>query len=123
MLAYSKYVQYTEITSIRLWSYNSPLVLLSSFSVFLFFSTLNFQNRIINFLATGTLAAYILHTKDFFYDLRMHINVDVFSHYSYLGLFVFVVIILLGLYFVTAPVEHLLGKFIKNSPNIERKAA
>ena len=114
VLIYAKYVQFTEITSIKWWSYNSPAVLLSSFCVFILFSTINLKyNKYINFIATGTLAAYIIHTKDFFYQTVMYRIGDIFSNYSYLGVLFFVIAILLGLYTVSAPIEFIISKLRK----------
>lgn len=42
--------------------YTSPNVLASTVFIFLFFSKLNFQSRIVNWLAASALAVYLLHT-------------------------------------------------------------
>lgn len=42
--------------------YTSPNVLLCTVFIFLFFSKLNFQNRIVNWLAASAFAVYLLHT-------------------------------------------------------------
>lgn len=121
MLVYSKYIQYTSVTSIKWWSYNSPAIILSSICVFILFATFSFKSKVINFIASGSLAAYILHTKDFFYQIVMHRITEVFDLYSYGGIFVFVICILFGLYLVCAPVEYILGHFIKLLPSLFAK--
>lgn len=105
MLLFTLYVQFTDVSSIKWWSYNSPLVVLSSLSIVLFFSTLNFKSAIINFFSSATLAVYILHTKDFFYRVVTCRLGDIFGQYSYFGLLGFVVIVLLGLYLFCAPID------------------
>lgn len=45
----------------KFWSYNSPLIILASIALFLFFSKLNFKNKIINNLAVSCFAVYLLH--------------------------------------------------------------
>lgn len=43
------------------WSYSNPIVILSAICLFLFFRSISFHSRIVNFIAKGTLAVYVLH--------------------------------------------------------------
>lgn len=45
----------------RAFAYNSPLVLLSSVSLFMLFTTLHIQSRTINYAARSAFAAYLIH--------------------------------------------------------------
>ncbi len=47
------------------FSYKNPLMLVSSVSVFLFFRSLNFQNKIINWFAASSFAVYLIHENKF----------------------------------------------------------
>lgn len=45
------------------FSYCNPLVILASLSLITFFSTLNFQSRFINIIASSSFAVFLLHTN------------------------------------------------------------
>lgn len=49
------------MASSRAFAYNSPLVLLSTVSLFLIFTTLHFRSRFINYAARSAFAAYLIH--------------------------------------------------------------
>lgn len=46
--------------------YNHPFLIVSSIAFFLFFTTLHFSSKIINFIAPSSLAVYILHDNKYF---------------------------------------------------------
>ena len=43
------------------WRYNSPIVILGSIALFLFFNSLTFCNKWINFIAASTFSVYLIH--------------------------------------------------------------
>ena len=47
------------------WTYNNPLVVISSISFFLFFISFNFQSKTISFLARSTLTVYLIHENSY----------------------------------------------------------
>jgi hypothetical protein len=49
--------------------YNSPLIIISAIAFFLFFRTLNFHSKIINWLASSSLAVYLIHDHPTFRDI------------------------------------------------------
>ncbi|MBB4036343.1 surface polysaccharide O-acyltransferase-like enzyme [Dysgonomonas hofstadii] len=49
----------------RFYIYNSPVVFISAISFFLFFRTLKFKNRFINWIAKSALAVYLIHENRF----------------------------------------------------------
>ncbi len=49
----------------RFFSYNDPLVILSSVAFFLLFRSLNFSSRAVNYLAGSALAVYLIHENFF----------------------------------------------------------
>lgn len=46
--------------------YNNPIVVIAAVSFFLYFQTFTFTNKIINWLAPGTLAAYLIQDQYYF---------------------------------------------------------
>jgi hypothetical protein len=51
----------------RLFSYASPLVIIASVYLMLFFSKLSFQSKCINWIASSCLAVYLFHCNGFFF--------------------------------------------------------
>ena len=49
-----------------IYAYNSPLVIVSSLSLFLVFTKLHFQNQSINYIAISSFAAFLFHANYFF---------------------------------------------------------
>lgn len=49
--------------SFDVFSYCNPLVILASLFLITFFSTLSFQSRFINFVASSSFAVFLLHTN------------------------------------------------------------
>ena len=52
----------------RLFAYNSPLVIIASVAVFLFFTTIRLRSRLVNYVAISSFAAYLLHANYFFVE-------------------------------------------------------
>lgn len=52
--------------NIRLMYHNNPLNLIASISFFLFFCTLDFKSRAVNWIASGVLAAYLLQDNSMY---------------------------------------------------------
>lgn len=46
--------------------YNHPILVINSIAFFLFFTTLHFSSKVINFIAPSSLAVYLLHENDYF---------------------------------------------------------
>lgn len=46
--------------------YNNPLIIISSIAFFLFFHTFSFYSKSINWIAGGTLAAYLIQDQEYF---------------------------------------------------------
>ncbi|MBR4326092.1 MAG: hypothetical protein IKP73_11265 [Bacteroidales bacterium] len=68
--------------------YNNPLIIITAISLFLFFTGLNFSNKIINLLATGVFGTFILHTTPYLIPVRNDYTHRVFEQYGYTGVFV-----------------------------------
>lgn len=52
----------------RLYAYNSPLVILASVAVFLMFTKIRLKNKIVNYIAISSFAAFLFHANHFFID-------------------------------------------------------
>lgn len=68
-------------------SYNNPLVILQSITFFVFFLTLRFTNKTVNWFASSALSIYLLHLypgwKQEFYALGKSLyQYDLFTHYA-----------------------------------------
>ena len=50
----------------RLYAYNSPLVILASVAVFLLFTKIRLKNKIVNYIAISSFAAFLFHANHFF---------------------------------------------------------
>jgi len=58
----------TGMNGWNLYSYLSPLVILSSLYFFLFFTKLSFYSKSINWIASSAFAVYLLHCDPLFFD-------------------------------------------------------
>lgn len=85
---YSEHVQWSADNTMRYFAYNNPLVVLSSVAVFVFFSRLNFQSKIVNMLATGTFGVFLLHTTPMAIPVRNDFFGGVFHSHGYFGLLI-----------------------------------
>lgn len=53
------------VDGIHTYAYNSPLVLLSSISLFMLFTTFRIQSKIVNTLASSAFAVYLIHKNPY----------------------------------------------------------
>lgn len=77
----------------RLFSYASPLVIIASVYLMLFFSKLSFQSKCINWIATSCLAVYLLHCNGFFfgkYYRQIIEQIYYHSDYPYIGTIMYI---------------------------------
>jgi hypothetical protein len=84
--------------SIWYFGYNNPFVLISSIGFFCWFSTKHIDSKLINFIAGGTFAVYLICTKEFG---QLHIGSNgllIFKEYSYLGMILYSIFITMVLY-------------------------
>lgn len=54
------------VKGVPIWTYNNPLLVISSISFFLFFTTLNFESKFINYIALSTLGVYLIQENAYF---------------------------------------------------------
>lgn len=67
--------------------YNNPIVILAAVAFFLFFQTFSFESKLINWLAPGTLAAYLIQDQYYFghalYEQTQEITVSLSPYAEY----------------------------------------
>ena len=51
--------------SLTTFAYNQPLVIASSVALFVAFATMQFRSKVVNWLASGVFAAYLLHKNPY----------------------------------------------------------
>lgn len=109
------YIGYGEIIGgVRYFSYNNPLVLLSSCSLFAAFATSKpFYSNWVNTLAKGVFSVYIVQTSLQLCGFRVLLSKAIYADYSYIGLFVFGLAILIGCSVVGVLVEKM-WKYIES---------
>jgi hypothetical protein len=109
---------------IRIWAYpyNSPLIVIAAVAFFLFFRTLTFQNRLINWSATSVLAVYLIHESIFvgglLYPFVYQIGQQITGEWLlWIYLLVFAVAIVVGCILIdkvrmwlTNPIENCLNR-------------
>jgi len=70
LVLFSNYLSKGKESTIILWTYNNPIVIMSSIIFFCIFLTFSFKSKAINWLATSTLSVYLIHENSF---IRHHI--------------------------------------------------
>ena len=83
------------IESLRWWSYNNPLVLIGSISLFVYFSYLKIQKPWINYFATSVLGIYLVSSNSLITEYRNNITQKIFEMGAYPLLFVFAICLVL----------------------------
>lgn len=82
------------------FAYNSPLVMLSSIALFLFFTSLDFQSKAINKLASSAFAVYLVHKNDFIFGgILKPVSRHVWENTSLFAYTLFFITFTLGIYF------------------------
>ena len=66
-----------------LYDYNSPFVVVSSLFLFLYFSKLSFQSRMINRIARSVFAVYLFHTSKFVFPIFIITLFDFYHSHPY----------------------------------------
>ena len=89
------YLNHSVTLSGRLYSYASPVVILSSLYLLLFFSKLSFKNKTVNWIASSCFAVYLFHCNSFFFSAYYRDLIKVFyaSSYSVCGVILYVIFI------------------------------
>lgn len=81
--------------TIRWFSYNNPLLMVSCIGLFAWFSNLTIKSKRVNVIATSMFGVFLLHTTPYVIPFRNEMTSVVFQEYSYFGLFVEVILIMI----------------------------
>lgn len=94
LLAYMGFGE--SLGGVRFFSYNNPIFLLSSICLLLSFSIVKpFYSNMVNVMATGVFSVYILQSSMQLCSYRVLLSKLIYGNYSYFGLFVFGISILM----------------------------
>lgn len=66
-----------------IWQYSNPIIILSAVCSFLPFIYNSFFNKWINWVSSSTLAVYIIHVNDPFYNVVVEYDKYILTHYQY----------------------------------------
>ena len=89
---------YHPIDSLRFWSYNNPIVVLGSISIFMFFSIVKIRSEWINYFATSVLGIYLLLSNSLITPIRNEFSVAIFKFggYGFLLLYALFLVFFVG---------------------------
>lgn len=93
------------------WDYSSPIVVISSVCSFLPFLYKSFYNKFINWLASGTLAVYIIHITYHFRSLLIPLNIQLLLSNSY-HIYLIKISIVISLVFVVSALCGIVCNYI-----------
>lgn len=101
-----------SIGAMRWFSYNNPILLASSISFFMWFSQYIFTSKVINILATGMFGVFLLHTTPYLIPFRNEVTNDIFIEYSYWGIMVEVVTIMIVCGIISIVINKVTNPFL-----------
>lgn len=98
------------------FAYNSPLVIVESVALFMVFGTLRFQSRVVNRLAAGAFAVYLIHKHPIIWIEYLRPLMNRLWHTTTLAEYTLLcLLITAGIYLACAGIDHLRRKM--NKPN------
>lgn len=81
-------IYYSPMHAFRLLSYNNPLVIVSAVCFFNVFILCNFQNHILNYLATGVFGIYLIHQNyPFWFGYFVPLMRTYYYHHGFIAFF------------------------------------
>jgi hypothetical protein len=83
-----------------LGDYNAPFVFIASMYLFLFFTKLKLQNKVINWIAESAFAVYLINCNSFLRPIYTLISKYLFSSYSFVYFCVFILFFILCFFIV-----------------------
>lgn len=108
------------------FAYNSPFVIISSVSFFMWFATMKIESKVINTLATSAFAVYLLHKNPYIWrDIIKPSSIYLWEHLSLLEFTLAVIFLIVVIYLLTFVVDrlrlYLMSKlFVNNKGKLER---
>lgn len=98
---------------ITYWGYNMPWVMVTSVCTFILFSKIRLQSKFINTCATTVLGIYLMHSGTPLSAIRNDYAKVLFNDWSYAGLLVESIIVIIGCGLITYPLETILKNITK----------
>jgi hypothetical protein len=95
----TRYLQINTSPWLYMSNYNHPLLIITSIALILWFTSLNFSNKFINYIAPSCLSVYLIHDNNWFRDLlygkivELYENVFSFPYGSICLIFMVAIII------------------------------
>lgn len=108
------------------FAYNSPFVIISSVTFFMWFATMKIESSAINTLATSAFAVYLLHKNPYIWrDIIKPSSIYLWEHLSLLEFTLAVIFLIVVIYLLTFVVDrlrlYLMSKlFANNGGKLER---
>lgn len=87
--------------------YDSPLMILQSLCILLFFNKMSFQNKIINWLAASCFAVYIIHFNPFVFSYFINVAKNIDSTFSDISYILMIVIFLVSVFLICVLIDQL----------------
>ena len=92
----------------RMVGYSNPLVIAASVSLVLYFSKLQFQNKVVNWLGAGAFGVFLLHLNENIYPLFFKQPIAlIYSTYTPALALVYILLILLAYFAAGILIDHL----------------
>ena len=110
ILYYSGHFHHSD----KYFGYNNPLILLSAFALFCYFSSLKIQSKTINTIATGMFGVFLMHTPPEIIPIRNQYSSVIFKSYGYTGLMLEAVGLFVILTFISIFIEQFNKKIVKH---------
>lgn len=110
ILYYSGHFHHSD----KYFGYNNPLILLSAFALFCYFSSLKIQSKTINTIATGMFGVFLMHTPPEIIPIRNQYSSVIFKSYGYAGLLLEAVCLFVIFTFISIFIEQFNKKIVKH---------
>lgn len=110
ILYYSGHFHHSD----KYFGYNNPLILLSAFALFCYFSSLKIQSKTINTIATGMFGVFLMHTPPEIIPIRNQYSSVIFKSYGYAGLMLEAVCLFVILTFISIFIEQFNKKIVNH---------
>ena len=94
------------VNTMTFYSYNNPLALCNSIAVFLFFTTLSFHSKCINWLAKGVFAVYLIHTSTWINSYWNSSLATIYDTYNSGLAWLLIIAIVLFYFFIAICFDH-----------------
>lgn len=96
---------YSTQSILPIYNYNNPIIILSSVSFFLFFLKLNFQNRVVNWIAASAFAVFLLHVHPLLFPYYCNFVNFFYLHYPIFTFILIVFFYMIGIFIIAVLID------------------